>query len=394
MERKVYFRCNIIAIFLFVLFLVLSGCSSGGYQDIPVQTEEEAAGGMSVTDERGFERQLTPAEIAYQSAEQFLAVGNYEEAVRELQKATSLKPDYLEAWSELGKTLTKIKDYAGGIEAYKRALELSPGNEALIASIGYNYLFLEDWDNAEKYYRMLIEQDSLSYDGNVHLGFIYQKRGDDDTAIRYYKLALKSRPDDATTMGTLAHLYDKKGDVDTKIKYLQMAVEAAPDNYKFKYQLGSAYIDKRDFDSAIPIFEELTEKYPDRAGYWRYLGLALSQTDRKSEAPAALEKALELKGDDAYLLAVMAQVYNELKQPGNAIKAVKRGLKAGNGQEAFLYYQWGLALSKMKSYDESIAKFNKVLTYKDPLWSKYARKQIKRVETLKKIEKAKREQGL
>ena len=172
MERKVYFRCNIIAIFLFVLFLVLSGCSSGGYQDIPVQTEEEAAGGMSVTDERGFERQLTPAEIAYQSAEQFLAVGNYEEAVRELQKATSLKPDYLEAWSELGKTLTKIKDYAGGIEAYKRALELSPGNEALIASIGYNYLFLEDWDSAEKYYRMLIAQDSLSYDGNVHLGFI------------------------------------------------------------------------------------------------------------------------------------------------------------------------------------------------------------------------------
>jgi len=383
-----------VSLTLVLVFSLFIGCSTGGNQGLEIETQATGDETISVTDSRGFEKTLTPAGIAYQSAQQFLSTGNYDDAIRELRKATSLKPDYLEAWSELGKALTKVKDFVGAIDAFKKALELSPENEALISSIGYNYLYLEDWNNAEQYYKMLTAKDSLSYEGNVHLGFIYQKKGDVDTAIRYYKRALKSKPDDATTMGTLANLYDKKGDTDKKIEYLKMAVEAAPDNYRFKFQLGSAYIDKREFGKAVPLFESLANQFPDRAGYWRNLGLALSQTDRKSEAPAALEKAMEIKGDDAYLLAVMAQVYNDLKKPQKAIESVKRGLKAGNGQEAFLYYQWGLALSKMKLYDEAIMKFEKVLSYRDKLWSKYARKQIDRQEALKKIEKAKREQGL
>jgi len=383
---------NLFILAVAAILVIVAGCSSGTQKtltEIGENTKTE-----SVQDSRGFEKQLTPAEIAYQSAEQFLSMDNYTEAIANLRKATALKPDYLEAWSELGNALTKIKDFSGGIDAYKKALELSPDNKALIAAIGYNYLYLEDWDNAERYYKMITSKDSLDYEGNVHLGFIYQKKGDIDQAIRYYELALKNKPDDATTMGTLANLYEKKGDKAKQIEYLEKAVKAAPENYRFQSQLGSAYLDGKQFDKAIPIYQALANKFPDRAGYWRNLGLALSQTDRKKEAPAALEKALEIKGDDAYLLAVMAQVYNDTKQYSKAIEAIKRGLKAGNGQEPYLYYQWGIAYSKMKMYDEAIAKFEKVVSYHDPFWSKYAKKQIARQEKLKLIEKAKKSQGL
>jgi len=388
-------------VFISILALLASfGCASGGGESQGVATDTE--GVRTVTDESGFEKELGPAEINYQTATQFLAAGNYDEAISHLKTATTLKPNYLEAWSELGRTLTKVKDYTGSIAAYEKALALSPGNTSYISSIAYSYLYLENWDKAEEYYTKLVEKDSLSYEGNVHLGFIYQKRNDPDRAIISYEKALAAQPNDATTIGTLATLFEKKGDEEKRIEYLRRAIEAAPDNYKFKTQLGSAYMKKKDFANAVPIFEDLVKAYPDEYHYHQNLGLILSQMpERKGEAPAELEKTLELKGGDPYVSGILALVYNELKQHAKAIAAAKQGLEtaaklddpeARTSQEPLLYYQWGVALSKLQSYDEAIAMFSKVVATKDPQWNEAATKEIARQERLKKIAEAKKQQ--
>jgi tetratricopeptide (TPR) repeat protein len=366
------------------------GCASGGNKG----ATETGSGAGTSQDDRGFEKNPpTAAEISFQSAQQFLAGGNYDEAISHLRTATSLKPNYLEAWSELGNTLTKVKDYPGGIAAYEKALELSPGNNVLISSIAYNYLYLENWDKAEEYYTKLVDKDSLSYEGNVHLGFIYQKKNDNERAIMVYEKALASQPNDATTIGTLAGLYEKKGDEEKKIEYLKRAIVAAPDNYKFKTQLGSAYMKKKDYVSALPVFEDLVKNYPDEAAYHQNLGLVLSQIpDRKGDAAVELEKALELKGDDPYICGILALVYNDLAQYQKAIAIVKRGLDAKQGQEPILYYQWGAALSKLEQFDEAIGMFQKVVQTKDPQWSEAARKQVDRQVALKKRAEAKKQQ--
>jgi tetratricopeptide (TPR) repeat protein len=378
--------------FILISILALSvffGCASGGKQDVTTSGES----GSTIKDRSGFEKELGPAQINFQSAEQFLAAGNYNEAISHLRTATLLKPDYLEAWSELGRALTKVKDFKGGVDAYEKALEFSPGNKAYISAIAYNYLYLENYDKSEEYYAKLVEQDSLSYEAHVHLGFIYQKKNDADRAIMHYEKALSAQPGDATTIGTLAGLYEKKGDEARKMEYLQKAVEAAPDNYRFKVQLGSAYMKKKDFVNAAPLFEDLTKNYPDEAAYHQNLGLILSQmSDRKAEAPAELEKTLELRGDDAYVSGILALVYNELKQYSKAIAAAKKGLEAKAGQEPLLYYQWGVALSKLENYDDATAMFQKVVATKDPQWSEAANKEIARQERLKKIAEQKKQQ--
>ena len=364
------------------------GCASGGGQDATGSLD----GGGVVKDDRGFDRQLGPAEIAYQSAQQFLAGGNYTDAISQLRTAVSIKPTYLEAWSDLGNTLAKIKDFEGSTAAYEKALALKPDNDPIIQAIAYNYLNLEDYNKAELYYAKLLEKDPASYDGNVHLGFIYQKKQNTERAIEYYEKALLAQPDDATTLGTLAGLYDKLGNEDRKIEYLVRASVAAPDVYKYKTQLGSAYIKRRDFASALPVFEDLTRTYPDQAAYWQNLGLVLSQIpERRKEAPLALEKALELKGDDAYICGILAQVHNDLGDHQKAISLVKRGLDAKAGQDPLLYYQWGVALSKLGAYDEAIAMFQKVVATKDPQWTDSAGKQIERQITLKKREELKKQ---
>jgi tetratricopeptide (TPR) repeat protein len=364
------------------------GCASGGGADV----ETIGGGDRIVRDERGFDKQLGPAEIAYQSAQQFLAGGNYIDAISQLRTAVSIKPNYFEAWSDLGNTLAKTKDFESSTAAYEKALALRPDNDPIIQAIAYNYLNLEDYNKAEQYYAKLLEKDPASYDGNVHLGFIYQKKANTDRAIEYYEKALLAQPNDATTLGTLAGLYDKLGNEDRKIEYLRRASEAAPDVHRYKTQLGAAYMKRRDFANALPVFEDLTRTFPDQAAYWQNLGLVLSQIpERKKEAPAALEKALELKGDDAYICGILAQVHNDLGDHQKAISLVKRGLDAKVGQEPLLYYQWGAALSKLGAYDESISMFERVVATRDPQWSDSASKQIERQITLKKREELKKQ---
>ena len=239
---------------------------------------------------------------------------------------------------------------------------------------------------------MLVEKDSLNYNGNVNLAFIAQRRGETREAISYYERALKANPKDATTMGTLASLYGKLGDKEKKYEYLNMAIEAAPENHQFKKQLAKAYFNEKEYEKAIPLYEALVKEYPDDAGFHQRLGFALSQTDRKAEAPAELEKAIEINGGDAFTYAILAKIYNENKMYAKAAEAAKAGLALGDGEKAFLNYQWGEALSKQNDYEGAIEKFEKVAAMKDPLWSGPATKQIDRQQKLIKIREAKKEQ--
>ncbi|MGD1048602.1 MAG: tetratricopeptide repeat protein [Candidatus Krumholzibacteriaceae bacterium] len=333
------------------------------------------------------------AGVDYRSAMQYLSAGNYDEAISRLRIATSLKSDYLDAWRELGGALTKIKDFRGGIDAYEKALALAPGTASCISAIAGNYLYLENWDKAEEYYTKLTDMDSLSYDGHIHLGFICRKKDDPDRAIEHYEKALASRPNDAEALERLASLYESMGKDEKRMEYLREAVEAAPGNYRLKMQLGTAYRQKKDFADAAPLFEDLVKNFPDVPAYHENLGLVLSQMSaRKAEAPAELEKTLELKGSDPAVSGILARVYNELKKYDEAIAAAQKGLDAGAGHEALLCYEYGFALSKLKRYDEAIAMFEKVVATKDARWSETANKEIARLERLRKIGDSKKQQ--
>jgi tetratricopeptide (TPR) repeat protein len=369
------------------------GCASGGGGDqIEIGYDSESS---VTTDSQGFEKALGPAEKEYQVAKQLFMAGNYRDAITHLETSVSIKPTYLEAWSDLGKAYTELKDYEKGISAYEKASELSPGNEALIASIGYNYLYLENWDKAAEYYQVLVDNDSLNYSGNVNLAFIAQRKGDKRTAIEHYERALRANPGEATTMGTLASLYGDLGNKDKKYEYLHMAIEADPSNHQFKKQLSKAYFYEKEYEKSIPIFEELVMIYPDDPSFHQKLGFALSQTDRKAEAPAELEKALELSGGDAFTWAILAKIYNESKSYEKAIQAAKSGLALNSGEEeAFLNYQWGEALSKLGQYESAIVRFETAVALNDKVWSTSARKQVDRQHKLIKRREAEKEKEL
>ncbi|MBU8920955.1 MAG: tetratricopeptide repeat protein [Bacteroidales bacterium] len=377
---------------LLLLFSMGCGPTAGSYGVMSNITPPADAVADSDED---FDNTMTPAEISYQSAQQFLNAGKYDEAISNLESAVSLNPSYIEAWSQLGSAYSTRKDYEKGISSYEKALELSPGDEGLISSIGYNYLHIENWEKAQEYFNMLLVKDENHYNANVNLAFIAQRQKKTEDAISYYEKALISKADDATTMGTLSGLYDKLGNKEKKFEYLTRAIEAEPENHAFKKQLGRAYFNDKSYEKAAPIYEELVTIYPDNADFHQRLGYSYSQSNREAEAPAELEKAIALTGGDDFTYAILAKIYNDNKNYNKALESSKNGLALNTGQQdAILYYQWGYALSKLNNFEEAIVKFEKVVNLKDPQWSKYAEKEIERQRALIKQREAKKEQEL
>jgi tetratricopeptide (TPR) repeat protein len=346
-------------------------------------------------DERGFDKKLSPAEIEYQSAQQYMKSESYYEAIDHLKKAVKLDPDYFEAWSMLGKAQMKIKKFKESIKSYKKAQELKPDNTNVIGFLGDNNLKLGNLDEAEKYFEMLTAKDSLDYFGNIRLGFIAKQRENWDEAVDYFRKALKAKPDDVVVMGTIAGIYREKGDSANQIKYLQMAVDAEPENYTMLKKLASAYFSSKQYDKAVPLYEQLVEIYPDLAAFHKRLGFALSQSggDMK-RAARELEKANIISGGDSQTYALLALIYNENKNWDKAIEAAKEGLSLDDGNDAFLLYQLGVAVSKKGRYEEAITHFQKAVNIGTEPWKSSSIKQIDRQQKLIEIREAKKEQQM
>jgi protein O-GlcNAc transferase len=63
-----------------------------------------------------------------------------EQASANLREAVRLRPDFAEAWSDLGQARKILQDDAGALAAFKRAVALSPNDPVALTRLGAEYL--------------------------------------------------------------------------------------------------------------------------------------------------------------------------------------------------------------------------------------------------------------
>lgn len=110
---------------------------------------------IEYTKEAGVERdQKKRAKLEKKSVERF------EEAVEDLQKATTRKSDFYEAWSELGFALRSLGRYDEALVAYDRSLAIRGDYAPAIEYRGEAHLELGRLDEAARAYQRLVMSSS------------------------------------------------------------------------------------------------------------------------------------------------------------------------------------------------------------------------------------------
>lgn len=379
-------KSELINLFRTPLVIVGVACLSGGDAMLgpPVQAQDGKKVIQKTTDESGFEKQLTEIDLMHQTASQLMAAGQWNEAAAELQRVVAAEADRVEAWSDLAKCYSNLKQYDKAADAYASAVEVQPDNLDLLSNLGFAQLNANLMEEAVATYTRMLEVDELSYDANVHLGFVFQKEGDNVKAIAYYEKALEGQSDEVATMGSLAKLYAETDDMEKSVAMYERAIEAAGEEAQknqLRSKLGKALIGAKKWEQAAVVFTAMVESDPESAANQFNLGISLTQSKQYKEAIPHLEKVIEIRSDYIQAYQQLAGAYNEVGRYNDAIRTIQAALPKAE-EKGGLYCTWGRSLEKQQLYDEAIDMFRKAVN--DAQWGDYAKKQITRQENLKK----------
>lgn len=224
---------------------------------------------------RGLQLDNTKHIAAYNIGWSYNELGNYDDAVKYLSRATTIKPDYAAAFSEMGYAYNRLDQTANSISAYQRALVYDPSSSSALFGLGDAYY------NKEKNYELAAEK---------------------------YKSGLAIKPDNANAWQRLGYCYNDLERYNEAIAALSKAKQLEPNLGSAYVELGYAYFKLQRYSEAVSTFKQASSINPASALAHYYLGQVYLATKNRNGAMAEY-RALQQLGSD------YAQKLNELINP-------------------------------------------------------------------------------
>lgn len=210
----------------------------------------------------------------YLKAKIWGAQDQIDQAIRELQKAVQLRPDYEQAWSDLGGMRRLALDNGGAVSALQKAVALKP-------------------------------EDALA---QYRLGQLYLQNGDSLRAIDHLKKAFAQMPNDSGTLYNLMLALRKSGQV-KEARAIEKQIAALHQQNSRASEVGLAAsglndqgieLEKtRDVRGALAKYRAALDLDPTGYGFRLNYALALCRLGRWRDGIAELREVLRVDPDNA-----------------------------------------------------------------------------------------------
>ena len=241
-------------------------------------------------------------------------------ALDELQKY----PSSVEGYNLLGIIQSNQQDYAGAIQSFKKALQLSPNFTKTHNNLGNAYVAQRELDAAEKEFRTVLRLDPGNRDGNYNLGILLMMKNSPAEAIPHFE---RVRPVNIQTRFNLVRAYlQAKRTSDA----LRVAAELSDENkndVQVHFSLGVLLASEKQYKAAQLELEKADSLQPETFEILYNLGQDLLRTGDYSKAEVALGRALKLKPDSPETLYLLAQALTNQSRPLDALDLLLRAHK-------------------------------------------------------------------
>jgi len=143
----------------------------------------------------------------------------YSKAIPYLQKAIALRPDYTEAYFNLGYCHQMLGNLKEAEKHYSDALATDSNFTQAYSNLGEVYLQMKDFSKAvdmNKKIMKIAPESDLAY---INLGKIYLTQGDTLQSMSNFEIAAEKSPNNINLLRNLAAFYERKGNKEKSVYY-------------------------------------------------------------------------------------------------------------------------------------------------------------------------------
>jgi tetratricopeptide (TPR) repeat protein len=221
--------------------------------------------------------------------------GDIEGAIRDYQAYLALRPERVDARSNLGAALARLGRYAEAIEQYKRALALDGRNQTVRFNLAMAYYKTARILSASKELETVIAAQPENRNALLALADCNLRLGEFKKVIELLTPIESADNRAVDYMLGLALINDKQ--LDKGQKRIERILRDG-DSAEAHVMMGTTYLTTTEYDKALKEFKRAVELNPNLPSVNSFYGQTLTRMGATEEAMAAFRRELEINPND------------------------------------------------------------------------------------------------
>lgn len=317
-------------------------------------------------------RTLEPEDPAWSYALGRLAQrdGDPDRAIEAFRRVLELQPGQFLARFRLGEALRDAQRPEEAVEAFEKARRLAPNDPAVQAALGDLALARDEPEKAIELLESVLERVPAANRLHYPLGLAYRALGDLEAARRH--LALRgevgvtvSDPFETRlqelTAGERVHLLEGRqafqaGRWNEAVEAFSEAVRAAPDSARARVNLATAWVQVGRTDRAVEELVRALDLDPDNPTAHFNLGTLRARAGDLSSAVPHLQRAVELQPDDVGARLELAKTLEAIGRAEEALAEYSRVAERHPETQPEARYREAVLLVELGKYASALAR--------------------------------------
>ena len=183
-------------------------------------------------------------------------------------KLINLNPNLAAAYYNRSYVYDEIGEYSEALVDINKAIELNPENAGFYCNRGIVYGHLGDMQAELADYNKAIELNSKHVGAYCNRGNLYDDIGEVEKALNDLNMALALDPNHATSYNNRANVYLYQNEIEQAMADIQKAFELEKENADQYDTRGCIYLEMKEYDPAIRDFTKAIELNPKKQEFY------------------------------------------------------------------------------------------------------------------------------
>jgi protein O-mannosyl-transferase len=284
--------------------------------------------------------------------------GREEEAIRHYREALKIKPDYVDAYNNLGATLAERGEIDAAIATYEDALKHAPNDVDVNSNLGAVLSDRGQLDAAISHFESALRVKPNHGQAHCNLGLALARRGDLSGAMAHLEDALRIKPGFVDAYINLGLVFNMQGQFDEAIAQYHEALKYAPDNPTARTNLGIILAKRGELNAAIEQFQIALRVKPYDATARYRLGEVLYRQGKVADAIVQWREALRLQPRNVVVVNQLAWVLAtspdaSIRNGQQAVKLAQRAVEISAGKEPAILDTLAAAHAQAGQFDRA-----------------------------------------